>query len=154
MHLRLLLSAALLFSTLGCSKKEDPAPPPATSVGRNEGHYVYNGRPSDCTATALVQSSIGVDVLTIVLTTTPQPATGPEALRLIFRKDSNRPVSGYTPVQLHRVVNGMVEASYGVTSWSVTSSPSGGYSGTFSSNNSYLPIPVSFTDGTFTDVRP
>jgi len=147
------LAAGLLLSTLGCSKKQDPS---AQSLA-NIGSYVYNGQVKNCTTKATLDTGNGANLLGIDLTTTPQPATGSETLRLLFQKSAAQPVSAYTLVQIQQVYGGAVFALYNADSFTITSTSGGGFSGTFSSISHYSNpaiTPQNFTNGVFTDVRP
>ncbi|MGI4863084.1 MAG: hypothetical protein ACRYFZ_04120 [Janthinobacterium lividum] len=100
MKLRLLatplVATTLLLSTLGCAKKEDATPTPTAS-----GSYILDGKTINCTVKAVVQTSLAgnpaqsYDVLDVELTTTPQPASGPEKLDLYFQKQTGQSPNAY-----------------------------------------------------------
>jgi hypothetical protein len=78
-----LLTSSLLLSTLSCSKKDDATP-------LDTGSYKLDGKLKNCKAETDERSfTIGsrdYKALTVYLTTTPQPATGAEVLKLTFVK--------------------------------------------------------------------
>jgi hypothetical protein len=64
-----LVAIALLLSTLGCSKKNDPAVKQPAIVAS----YMLSGTLIKCTASSqVVNSGLGTDYLTLTLTTTPR----------------------------------------------------------------------------------
>jgi hypothetical protein len=85
MKLRLLsiplLASALLLGAPGCSKKDDPA----TNSG-GTGSYKLDGTTITCQSKAYLRTAtsggMSSDYLEVDLTTTPQPASGAEALKL------------------------------------------------------------------------
>jgi hypothetical protein len=164
MHLRLLttpvLAIGLLFSTLACSKKDDPA---AASVGT--GSYKLDGTTITCQAKAYPSSAtsggLTYDYLEIDLTTTPQPASGTETLKLFFFKQGGQPSNAYQLNDFALFTKGNTTSPYyfanDVTTLTATN---GGFSGTFSAKASSpaggtAPGPyTSITAGVFTDARP
>lgn len=94
--LRTLLPTFLLLTglLLGGCKKDDPQPPQATSSAS----YVFDGQARTCAATQTTSTAAGYDLLVITLTTTPQPASGPEVLTMSLRKPTGQPASAYAYV--------------------------------------------------------
>lgn len=164
MRLRLLttpiLATALLFGTLACSKKDDPA---ATSVGT--GSYKLDGTTITCQAKAYPSTStsggLTYDYLEIDLTTTPQPASGAETLKLFFLKQGGQPSSAYQLNDISLFTKGNTTSPYyfanDVTTLTTTN---GSFSGTFSAKainpvGGNAPGPyTAITAGVFTDARP
>ncbi len=152
------LVAGLLLSTLGCSKRNEPAAPTAT------GSYELDNTTISCqakasTSTALT-NGISIDYLYIDLVTTPQPATGPETLRLYFVKPNVPTSNTYTLYDIGLANNiNTIPYTFSVTSGTITSTSNGGYSGTFAgkivNSSGGTPAPyTTITNGTFTNVRP
>jgi hypothetical protein len=157
MNLRLLatplLATGLLLSTLGCSKKEEAAPV-------TMGSYKLDGTTKSCQAKAYVSSAtsggLAYDYLELDLTTTPQPASGAEVLKLYYLKPSGQPTNAYILNSLELSVNNNLY-SFGNNVSTLNSTTSGGFSGTFSataSRGTSAPPYTYITDGVFTDVRP
>jgi hypothetical protein len=98
-----LLGATLLLGTLGCSKKDAPTP-------SNIGSYKLDGVLRNCTAETYGRSVVGVgynyEELTVYLTTTPQPANGFEALKVIFVKGAGQADTTYRCSDLYFYTNG------------------------------------------------
>ncbi|GAB3586457.1 hypothetical protein [Hymenobacter daeguensis] len=151
--LSLLLAGSLLLSTLGCSKKDDPADPPKGTPAS----YLNDGQPVACTATADKATNSGNDFLTVDLTTTPQPAAGPEKLRLLYQKFTSEPASAYLLTQMQLFRNDAITVLYNPAAYTLTTTSGGGFTGTFSSGTSY-PNPGitahTVTGGVFTDLHP
>jgi hypothetical protein len=160
MHRRLLvmplLGAALLLSTLGCSKKEVPSPVPGT------GSYKLDGTAKTCQAKASISAgSIGSNTYDFLnLELSPTPETGNETLRLYLYKLPGAPSSTYLLNNLEIVVKGARNLyNFAPTSFTLTVTEAGGISGTFSAvvsaSSSSVPGPyTTITEGSFTDVRP
>jgi hypothetical protein len=161
MSLRLLATplaaAALLLNTLGCAKKDEPA---ASATGS----YKLDNATISCQAKAststVLTNGISIDYLFIDLVTTPQPATGPETLRLYFVKPNVPTNNTYTlyDIGLANDIN-TIPYSFSVISGTITSTNSGGYSGTFAgkitNSTGGTPAPyTAVTSGIFTNVRP
>ena len=164
MRLRLLttplLATSLLLSTLACSKKEDPA---ATSIGT--GSYKLDGATIACQAKAYPSSAtsggLTYDYLEIDLTTTPQPASGAETLKLFFFKQGGQSSNAYRLNDFALFTKGNTTSPYyfanDVTTLTTTN---GSFSGTFSARASSpvggtAPGPyTAITAGVFTDARP
>jgi hypothetical protein len=148
-----ILAVGLLFSTSGCSKKQDPSAQSPTNIGS----YQYNGNLKSCTAKATFDNSSGPSLLVIELTSSPQPATGSEALKLLFEKNKTQSASDYTLVQIQQFLGGVWTFIAYPDSFTITSTSGGGFSGTFSSVSRFSNpaiTPINFTNGVFTDVRP
>lgn len=161
MNLRLLdtplLATGLLLSIIGCSKKDEPA-------ASTTGSYKLDNATMSCQATAststVITNGISIDYLFIDFITTPQPATGPETLRLYFVKPNVPTNNTYTlyDIGLANDIN-TIPYSFSVTSATITSTSSGGYSGTFAgkiiNSTGGTPAPyTTITSGKFTNVRP
>jgi hypothetical protein len=157
MNLRLLatplLATGLLLSILGCSKKKE-----ATPVAM--GSYKLDGTTKNCQAKAYVSSAtsggLAYDYLEVDLTTTPQPASGTEILKLYYLKPGGQPTNAYILNSLELAVNNSLY-SFGNDVSTLNATSSGGFSGTFSataSRTTSAPPYTYITDGVFTDVRP
>jgi hypothetical protein len=138
-----LLAATLLLSTIGCSKKDDPQTQPPSSAS-----YVLDGQARTCQATQTTHSASGYDFLTITLTTTPQPARGPEILYLALRRPTSQPTSAYEYMPVGSML--LQPAGSSQTDKVIHQSPlptftSNGVSGTFAGE-----IWGSMTGGTYT----
>lgn len=98
-----LVTATLLLSTMGCSKKDEPAP-------INTGSYKLDGMLRKCTAETYSRSfTIGAysyEELTVYLTTTPQPASGFEALKVIYTKNAGQADTTYRCTKINFYTNG------------------------------------------------
>jgi hypothetical protein len=133
LRLRLLTSILLLVGTLGCSKKQgDPTPE------MNTGSFIIAGQSKTCQVTAYLTSTAGQDYLTVNLTTTPQPASGPELLNIGFVKSTSQPTSAYQLQQTYFYINNRLSILFPDAIATVTST-SNGVSGTFSAAG-YNPI--------------
>jgi hypothetical protein len=162
MNLRILatplVATTLLLNTLGCSKKEDPAATSAT------GSYQLDNTTLTCQAKASSSTGssggITIDYLTVDLTTTPQPTTGAETLRLYFAKPNVQSNTTYTLTDITLTNKGItVPYSFSVASAALATTSNGGFSGTFSGTiinpNGANPAPyTAITNGKFTNVRP
>jgi hypothetical protein len=153
MQPRLLASLALaiffLFGLLNCSKKGSPAPPPT-----NTGSYLLNGQLKTCQVAAYTSSSAGQDYLALHLTTTPQPASGPEVLYLNCVKPTGQPSSAYQALQYSLARNGTTNLIFSNPTIALTST-SNSLAGTFSAPAPYSNPAVTFsslTAGVFTNV--
>jgi hypothetical protein len=162
MNLRLLtkplLATGLLLSTLGCSKKDDPA-----ARLTNIGTYTLDGVVTPCQAQVSVQSgttnNLIADYLDIKLTPTAPQYSG-EAVVLYFEKPLNAPASGYKIVTIsYSNRNSALPLPYAVNytvpdaTATLSQLSSGSYSGTFAGTFSRFSNHV-ITAGSFTDVRP
>jgi hypothetical protein len=98
-----LVAATLLLSTLGCSKKDAPTP-------SNIGSYKLDGVLRNCSAEtygrSLVSVGYNLEELTVYLTTTPQPASGFEALKVIFTKVAGQADTTYRCSHIYFYNNG------------------------------------------------
>lgn len=153
------MAATLLLSTLGCSKKDDP-----TTTSGNTSSYKLDGTTITCQSKAYASSAtsggLTTDYLEIHLTTTPQPTSGAETLKLYYYKQSGQAASAYALIDASLFTKGGTSQYYFtnyITTISATSG--GGFSGTFSAKYSSpaggtAPGPyVAITDGVFTDAR-
>jgi hypothetical protein len=163
MNLRLLptplVAATLLLSTLGCSKKEDAQPTASTAS------YKLDGATITCQSKAYTSSAtsggLTTDYLQIHLTTTPEPASGTETLKLYYARQSGQGASSYvlTDATLFRE-GGKPKYYFATYTTTLSATSGGGFSGTFAAKNgSPAGTPptgtnVAITDGTFTDARP
>lgn len=100
---RALIAATLLLSAPGCSKKDEPAP-------NNTGSYKLDGIQRNCSAEtygrSLVSLGYNLEELTVYLTTTPQPASGFEALKVIFTKVAGQADTTYRCSHIYFYNNG------------------------------------------------
>ncbi|RZK32408.1 MAG: hypothetical protein EOO63_01435 [Hymenobacter sp.] len=146
------LLAALLLSTSSCAKKDDPAASPATGTGS----YTLDGRAVTSKATAVVNTTRTTtgqtyDVLDVQLVTTPQPASGPETVDLVFQKPTGQPSAAYQLNTISLLNAGRTQSiSYANDATTLTTTSGGGFSGTFSATATGSAI----RSGVFTDVRP
>ena len=160
MNLRLLappLVAATLLSTLGCSKQDD-----ATPV--NTGSYKLDGVLRNCKAETYsdLATSNGYTYkrLTVYLTTTPQPASGAEALKVIFYKVASQADTSYRCSDVHLYTKGDLVfpacsfVTYPSSQPVITSAHNASISGTFSATSiTYPSTYASVSEGVFTNVR-
>jgi hypothetical protein len=163
MKLRLLalplLAAPLLLSTLGCSKKDDPV---ASSTGTAS--YQLDAATITCQAKTYASTAtsggLTYDYLEVDLTTTPQPTTGPELLKLFFFKEGGQPNTAYRLNDLSLLTKGSTYPYYFANQvTTITPTSSGGFSGTFTAKASSpvggSPGPYStITAGIFTNAQP
>jgi hypothetical protein len=97
----LFLFATLLFGALGCSKKEKEDPSPAANAGSYQlnSRAVTGGQTTNrqiyATAKAFSTTDQAYDHLEVQLLTSPQPASGLEALKLYFSKLVGQPATAY-----------------------------------------------------------
>jgi hypothetical protein len=143
---QLLVATVLLTSTLGCSKKDAPAPPAPTA-----GHYKLGGQFKTCEVTTSLATASGHDYLSVLLTTTPEPSTGWEQLQLLLAKDTGQPTTAYKAVQYRFSKGGTTSILYDPTTFTL-SSTSSGLSGTFTAVSSYPSLNTpDLTEGLFTN---
>ena len=152
-----LIALALALGTMSCSKKE--AVPPAVApltANSNTGSYKLDGRLVTCTAKAIVNnpSSGTVEYLYIVLTTTPQPATGAESLSLSYSKPRGQANSAYSSENPILFRNQQQPVMYMRLTTGVATNNAGGFSGEFTASISPSNSTLKITEGMFTDVRP
>lgn len=160
-----LLAASLLLSTLSCTKKDTPAATPTLGTGS----YKLDNRKVTCTVRAYVRSYANLpptggvvlpyDELDVYLTTTPQPAAGPESLRLYYYRPTA--TSPYLLNQVWFFAAGQYSLSGEFISTAATAIPTSGgnFSGTFAAKvddnsgiNPRLPY-QHITEGVFTEAR-
>lgn len=147
-----LVAATLLLGTLGCSKKDEV---PAAS-----GSYVLDGRTVNYTTQAWVQtlassysSAPTRHMLTVELTTTPEPASGPEKVELFFMKEATASPKTYLPSDLY-LTNAANSKGVACTNVRVTLSEDAGlYSAKFEGSGKVTPFSA-LTAGVFKNVRP
>lgn len=143
------LPVALLLVGLNtaCSnKKDDPQAPPTSTAS-----YEFDGQARICKATQSTSSYSGYDFLTISLTTTPQPAGGPEVLAIALRKPTGQPTSAYeyTPVGSILLQTGGNSQPYPISHRSpLPTFASSSVSGTFSGE-----VLASLSSGTVTTIH-
>jgi len=163
MNLRLLatplLATGLLLSTLACSKKEEDAKPVVTP---NVGSYKLDGQLFNREAKAFeYPNRVGFyeDQLQIQLTSPVTAPTGPDNLLLAFGKPVGSAVSAYRFISATTITWPSGSSPLQTRSFTkdlkftLSATPGGGYSGTFSASNNGTPSSL-ITDGVFTDVRP
>ncbi|MGI4863058.1 MAG: hypothetical protein ACRYFZ_03990 [Janthinobacterium lividum] len=148
-----LAAGLLLLGTLGCSKKEEEAEPIGT------GSYKLDGRTINCQAQAYLSTGTNAggspyDYLEVQLTTTPQPASGPEVLHLYLGRPSVYPNSTYwlTSLELRNSANpsGM---PFGRDNSTLSTGSNNRFSGTFAARNIYYTTTL-ISDGVFTNAHP
>lgn len=143
-------AVGLLLSTQGCIK--DPAPVFGT------GSYQLNGVIKRCdvqsNVTYPVVSNQPYDRLDITLSTTPEPATGPENVTLTFTKGRAQPTTTYQLTDMNYQATSGVSATYPLSTVHLQEAK-GNYAGTFAGTSSTGPTPSLFeiTDGSFAGVR-
>ncbi|MGI4865358.1 MAG: hypothetical protein ACRYFZ_15660 [Janthinobacterium lividum] len=155
-----LVAIALLLSTLGCSKKEDPVP--ATTYGN--GHYKLDGINRNCSVQAVTTtvpssaSQPSYDDLKILLPTENSPTS--EYLLLEFSKLTSQPNTAYTLVTMAYFPAGSGTGTlYSNNVTTLTATSNGGFLGTFSGKSTSATAPGNgsthtITDGVFTEVHP
>lgn len=153
-----LVAATLLLSILGCSKKDEDAKPVVTP---NVGSYKLDGQLFDREAKAFEypnRTGFYEDQLQIQLTSPVTAPTGPDNLLLAFGKPVGSPVSAYRFINA-TLITWPTGSSPLQTStfakdlkFTLSTTPAGGYSGTFSASNNGSSSLI--TDGVFTDARP
>jgi hypothetical protein len=153
MNLRLLATplaaTTLLLSTLSCSKKDETTPAQQPIIVAS---YLLGRNLVNCTASSQVMSTgLGTDYLTLTLTTTPQPATGAQRLRLVFTKNTGQPLATYSLLSMD-LLQGNATYFYPTSRATLTSSGSTSVSGTFSGTPIYANLDDDITSGIFTDV--
>jgi hypothetical protein len=145
------LSLGLMLSLAGCAKKAvDPEPAP------NRGSYQWDGQSVTGEAKAQLLDDQGNDLLTLQIITAPPAPALPKHLIFNFRKRRVEPVSAY---QLDAIY--LVDQSGGIfwygssLQYSITSTRSGGVSGTFAGAFPAIGGNAghSITQGSFTDAR-
>lgn len=152
-------ATALLLSTLGCSKKDDSVASPGGT-----GSYKLDGNTITCQPKAYTNTTtsggLSFDYLEIDLTTTPQPASGAETLKLYFYKQTGQPNNAYTLTDISFFTKGSMSPYYFANDVTTLSSGGNSFSGTFSAKainpvGSTTPGPyIAITNGVFTDARP
>jgi hypothetical protein len=146
------LAAGLLLSPLGCIT-EPPLPVNGT------GSYALDGVVRTCVVQAdLTYPALGnqpLDQLDVVLLTTPEPATGPEAVALTFSKFQGQPPTAYElKAMRYQTAAGLV-ATFPQPTVALQET-NGSYAGTFAgtASSSTTTPPLVLTAGTFAEVRP
>jgi hypothetical protein len=167
MRLRLLampsISTALLLSTLGCSKKDD-----LTSIlpaGTGIASYKLDGKTITCTvqvdggyAQGSGHSGLNYDFVSVTLKTTPEPADGPEILKLTYSRP-NVGADYQLSDPLYYYTKGSLDATwdFSAIAGKVMLKSQGGFAGTFTGQaRVYGSMPPPYTDitaGVF-DSRP
>ena len=148
-----LLAFVLALGTMSCSKKEAVDPITANS---NTGSYKLDGRLVNCTAKATTNNPSGgtVEYLYIVLTATPQPATGAESLSLSYSKPRGQANSAYSSSDIILFRNQQQPLIFTRLTTGVLTNNAGGFSGEFTTSSSPSQSATKITEGVFTDVRP
>jgi hypothetical protein len=83
-----LLALLLLAGFASCSKKD-------AAEARNLASYTLDGQTRNCLLMRTMTTQTELDYLTLSLTTTPQPSSGPEVLEIKLRKPTGYPNSVY-----------------------------------------------------------
>jgi hypothetical protein len=154
MNLRLHLISLLLLSTLGCSKKDDPATP---TIGTSS--YKVSGRLVTGQARATLQplgASQQTQVLYISLSDTPtyQPTT--QTVLLTFEKPVGQSSAAYQLTAMPYSPNGTPSADivrYANDVTTIRETSTGVFSGTFSGNSTSPYTGSTLSEGVFTDAR-
>lgn|GEM_PF-2073353 len=157
------LLSGLLLGTLGCStKQDDPVPAPSPTADG----YVLDGKVVNCTTKCATSTNpvTDYDYLYISLYTSPAPSSGTnEVLALVFSKHIGEPTSAY---KLELVGNmalyqwGRVAMSFTGGKYTLATTSSGGFSGTFTGYvrnlkpDGTFTVEHTITAGSFTDVQP
>ncbi|TGE07612.1 hypothetical protein [Hymenobacter fodinae] len=128
----LFLNVLLLLSVAGCTKKEEAEPKPTAS-------YQINDQLVNCQVSTTHESNGGYDYLEIHLTSSPQPSSGPEVLKLYFYKLSGQPVAAYelADIVLYDSANPK-GAPFDNDEAILTQAADGSFSGTFQGRRSVL----------------
>lgn len=131
------VAAVLLTGTLGCSKKDEPAPPAPTA-----GSYKLDGQLKNCQVITTLTTSSGQDYLSVLLNTTPEPSNGWEQLQLLLGKDTSQPASAYKAVVFRFTKASITTVVYDAPTLAqfTLTSTSNGLSGTFTTTASSLLI--------------
>jgi hypothetical protein len=152
----------LVLSTLGCSKKDDATPDPIVV----NGSYKLDGVLKSCqvkadTTTFSTDPLHSFEQLQLSLITVPQPASGKESVSLVLTKPQGQARSAYFVTGMSYTPDGSNTGyMYNTASCTVTTTNSGGFSGTFSGKNigfdgkPYSSLTPTITDGVFTELRP
>ncbi|MDO7884253.1 hypothetical protein [Hymenobacter cheonanensis] len=156
MMLRLLspsvLTALLLVSALGCTKKDDPAPTPAVGTGS----YKVTRDAISGQARAFLSANVNstkVDVLSISLTDTPTLQSNTRTVNVFFQKPTGQPSTAY---QLTEIVyypnntNPLDMLTFASSTATLKETSSGVFSGTFSGTTASS---IVLSEGIFTDAR-
>ena len=149
-----LFAVGLLLSTLACSKKA--ADPTSTGSYKLDGVLV-NCQAQARTYTKQIASNVPLeDYVEVDLTTTPQPASGAQVLRLVFHKQVQN--STYIFDGINFYTNGNRTSDYYLSINGGITPTSGSFSGTFESEiiqagGSYSGPFFHVTEGVFTNVR-
>jgi hypothetical protein len=149
-----LLVIGFLFSTLGCSKKDDPARP--TTLGT--GSYTYDGTLVKCQASATTTSGLykgtQQDYLQITLQPTPKLPSG-ASVRAEFSKLAGQPNTAYkfygityfadSSLLVHNLHTNNIDGT-------ITETSNGSFTGTFAGTDFSNPAHT-ISAGTFSDVQ-
>jgi hypothetical protein len=156
-HYLCLLAPVLLVSFSACSKKG------AVEV-QNLASYSLDGQFRTCSLTQATSTQAEFDYLTLHLTTTPQPSTGPEVLEIKLWKLTGQPTSTYSFLY-DGSASGVVYTAiplppvgYYLTSITRTFTNNTGFSGSFTSEARTATGPSTYTvvhvlSGTLTNVQ-
>ncbi|GAB3638255.1 hypothetical protein GCM10027422_38450 [Hymenobacter arcticus] len=146
----------LLVSTLGCSKKNDPAATPAIGTGS----YKISGRLVSGQSRAYVQATATgqkTNVLYISLSDTPTLQNNTQTVLLTFEKPVGQPSTAYqltAMVYAPNNTNSFDAVSFNNQVTTIQETSTGVFSGTFSGNSSTAPATgVTLTEGVFTGAR-
>jgi hypothetical protein len=159
MFLRLLtqttVARLLLVSTLGCSKKDDPAATPAIGTGS----YKVTGNAISGQARAFLSANVNstkVDVLSISITDTPTLQSTTRTVNVFFQKPTGQSSTAY---QLTEIVyypnntNPLDMLTFANSTATIKETSTGVFSGTFSGSSTKPTAGIILSEGVFTDAR-
>ena len=162
-----LLALALLAGTLGCSKQTDPAPALVTGTSsyeltsRQVTSSLVTSRQVNGQAHVIASQDAGYDFLEVQLTTTPQPASGPETLKLYFSRQTGQPTTAYQLDDIVMYDHAKLQGSpFENDVATIVATSNGGFSGTFSGTLGHLTGGFindwyyTLEKGVFTNARP
>ncbi|MGI4873868.1 MAG: hypothetical protein ACRYFX_22125 [Janthinobacterium lividum] len=158
-----LLAALLLLGTLSCSKKQEDDPTPA--VASDTGSYKLDGQLVTCPKVTVFEypnrGGLGADELQIQLIQPVTATSTGDNMLLSFLKNGNAPVSTYYLKSATHLTglstNNINWRLYNMNcQFTIASTASGGYTGTFSctSPGTGWPSASQLTEGVFTNVHP
>lgn len=147
-----LLAAALLLSTLGCAKKEDPIATPVV----NTGSYKVTGNAIAGQTKGHVQLNVNgtnVDALVFAILNTSPPPNSTGSLLLYFEKPTGQPSTAYRPTGINYFptnTDPLAMLDFTTYAGTITETSTGVFSGTFSGTTA---SGISLSEGVFTNVR-
>lgn len=140
-----LLVPVLLLALNSCSKKD-------AVEAKNVASYTLDGQTKNCLLTQTASTQTSFDYITLSLTTTPQPSSGPEVLELKLWRISSPPNASYdfmdngSPWAVVYTANQLPEVGYYFTSTTrAYTGSSSKFSGAFTCEARYLTGPTTYT---------